>query len=49
MPEYPAEDIMVHKKYSLLLKKNASERVTSSSLNRINEIIKGLDYSFRKE
>lgn len=49
MPEYTGEDIMVHKKYSLLLKKNASERITNSSLNRINEIIKGLDYSFRKE
>ena len=49
MPEYTGEDIMVHKKYSLMLKKNASERVTNSSLNRINEIIKGLDYSFRKE
>lgn len=49
MPEYPAEDIMVHKKYSLMLKKNASERITEASLKRINEIIKSLDYSFRKK
>ena len=49
MPEYPAEDIMVHKKYSLMLKKNASEKITEASLKRINEIIKSLDYSFRKK
>ena len=49
MPEYPAEDIMVHKKYSLMLKKNASEKITEASLKRINEIINSLDYSFRKK
>lgn len=49
MPEYTGEDIMIHKNYSLMLKKNASERITDASLKRINEIIKGLDYSFRKE
>jgi hypothetical protein len=49
MPEYSGKDIMIKKNYSLMLKKNASERITNSSLKRINEIIKGLDYSFRKE
>ncbi len=46
MPEYPAVDIMVHKKYSLMLKKDASERITEASLKRINDIIKSLDASF---
>jgi hypothetical protein len=49
MPEYSGEDIMIKKNYSLMLKKNASGRITDASLNRINEIIKGLDYAFRKE
>ena len=49
MPEYSGEDIMIKKNYSLMLKKNASERITDASLKRINEIIKGLDYAFRKE
>jgi hypothetical protein len=49
MPEYSGEDIMIKKDYSLMLKKNASGRITDASLQRINEIIKGLDYSFRKE
>ena len=49
MPEYSGEGIMVHKSYSLMLKKNASERITNASLKRVNAVIKGLDYSFRKE
>ena len=46
MPVYPGIDIMVHKKYSLLMKKNASERITEASLKRINGIIKSLDAAF---
>lgn len=49
MPEYPGEDIMIHKKYTLLLKKDASDKITEASLKRINEIIKGLNASFAKK
>ena len=46
MPVHPGVDIMVHKKYSLMMKKDASERITEASIKRINDIIKSLDTSF---
>lgn len=49
MPEYSGKDIMIDKKYSLLLKRKVSEKITDASLQRVNEVIKGLDYAFRKE
>ena len=49
MPEYSGEDIMIKNHYSLMLKKNASERITDASLKRINEIVKSLNTSFAKK
>lgn len=46
MPEYSGKDIMIDKKYSLLLKRKISEKITDASLARINEVIKDLDLSF---
>lgn len=49
MPEYSAKDIMIDERYSLLLIRNASERVTDASLIRINEVIRMLNASFGKK
>lgn len=49
MPVYAGKDIMIDKKYALILKRNASEKITDASLIRINEIIKNLDASFAKK
>ena len=49
MPEYSGEDIMIKNNYSLMLKKNASGRITDASLKRINEIVKSLNTSFAKK
>jgi hypothetical protein len=49
MPEYSGKDVMIDKKYSFLLKRKASEKITNASLIRINEIIKNLDASFAQK
>lgn len=49
LPKYSAKDIMINQNYSLMLIKNASERITDASLKRINEIINGLNVSFVKK
>jgi hypothetical protein len=43
MPEYTAEDIMLHEKYKVLMISKASQKVTDSSIKRINEILKELE------
>lgn len=43
MPEYTAEDIMIHKKYKLVMVGNASKKITTSSVERINNIIKEIE------
>lgn len=49
IPKYSAKDIMIDQKYSLMLIRNASERITKESLQRINEIIKALFISFKNK
>lgn len=49
MPVYSGKDVMIDKKYTSLLKRKASEKITNASLIRINEIIKNLDASFAKK
>lgn len=46
MPEYSGKDIMIDKNYSRLMSQNASGKITGVTLERINEIIKGLEISF---
>ncbi|NDV45720.1 hypothetical protein D0T49_01475 [Paludibacter sp. 221] len=43
MPEYTAEDIMIKKKYKVLLIPQASKKITESAVVRINEIFKDID------
>jgi hypothetical protein len=43
MPEYTAEDIMLHEKYKVLMINKASQKVTEASVLRINGILKELD------
>ena len=49
MPVYSGKDVMIDKKYALILKRKASEKITNASLMRINEIIKNLDASFAQK
>jgi len=49
VPEYSGKDIMIDKKYTLMLKKKASELLTDASLKRINELIANLGAAFAKE
>ena len=46
MPEYSGKDIMIDKKYTVFLKRNASGKIIEATLERINEIIKNLDSTF---
>lgn len=48
VPEYTAKDIMIDHTYSLMLIRKASERITTTSLERINGIIQGLEGAFAK-
>lgn len=45
IPEYAGEDIMIDGKYTLMFVRKASERITEASVDRINEVIKGLEAS----
>lgn len=49
MPEYTAEDIMIDKKYKVVMINKASEKVTDATLERINSIIKEIDYSLLRK
>ncbi len=46
LQSYAAKMIMVDKRYNLLLKKNASEKITEASINRLNEIVRSLELYF---
>lgn len=46
MPEYSGKDIMIEKKYTMLLNRNASEKITEATVDRINEVIKNLNSTF---
>lgn len=49
MPEYSGKDIMIDKKYSRLMMRNASEKITEATVERINEIIKNFDLTFMRK
>jgi len=49
MPEYSGKDIMIDKNYSRLMMRDASEKITEATIERINEIIKSLDLIFMRE
>jgi hypothetical protein len=49
MPEYSGKDIMIDKNYSRLLMRDASDKITEATVERINEIIKSLDLIFMRE
>jgi len=49
MPEYSGKDIMIDKNYSRLMMRDASEKITEATVERINEIIKNLDLIFMRE
>lgn len=44
--EYTAKEIMVDKLYRLLLKRDASEKVTDAAINRFNMIVKNMGSHF---
>ncbi|WP_148038903.1 hypothetical protein [Proteiniphilum sp. X52] len=46
MPEYSGKDIMIDKKYTNLMTRNASGKITEATVNRINDIVKNLELSF---
>ncbi len=45
---HSAEAIMVDKRFNLLLIKNASEKTTDASINRLNEIVSNFELFFAK-
>lgn len=49
MPEYSGKDIMIEKKYSRLMIRDASNKITEATIERINDIIKSLDLIFMRE
>ncbi|WP_257668331.1 hypothetical protein [Parapedobacter tibetensis] len=46
MPAYSGEDVMIDKKYTLMLIGGASDKVAEASVARINEIVNELEASF---
>ena len=46
MPKFSGKDVMIDKKFTWLLKRNSSEKVTKATIERFNEIIKNLDSAF---
>lgn len=46
MPEYTGKEILVDKKYTQILIKNASQKITDATLKRLNEVVKELEQSF---
>lgn len=48
MPEYSGKDIMILKKFTPLMIRGASDKITEATIDRINEMIKNLDFSHMK-
>ena len=44
MPEHTGEDIMLHQNYKLIMIGNASRKVTNASIDKINSMIKNIEY-----
>lgn len=49
MPKYSGREIVIDKNYASMMNRNASDKVTGATVERINEIVKDLDVSFMEK
>ncbi|MDD2327643.1 MAG: hypothetical protein PHZ13_04920 [bacterium] len=49
MPKYSGREIVIDKNYASMMNRNASDKVTGATVERIDEIVKDLDVSFMEK
>ena len=49
MQKYSGREIVIDKNYASMMNRNASDKVTGATVERIDEIVKDLDVSFMEK